>query len=472
MTGSANASLLAPSILVIFGITGDLSKRKLLPSLYHLFKDGLLPKQISIVGTSRQAITVNDFLTQIELCILETDNICDPAVLKLIRQKLTIIKFDPADSHQYDELLDRLNDIEEEQGVCMNRLYYLSIPPNIYSPLVRNLGLHGLNKSCKHGQATTRLLVEKPFGYDLESAQDLIDKTSQYFNENQIFRIDHYLAKETVQNILAFRKHNPLFTSLWNRHHIKMISIKAYEKIGIEGRVAFYEQVGALRDIVQSHLLQLLALTTMELPEDITDASAIHAKKLALLRAVQPLTPDQVKKQVFRAQYVNYRKEVSNPSSQTETFVGLNLRINNERWKGVPIHIATGKALAEKQTIIQLIISDESRYSSTNELTFQLQPNEGISLALRVKTPSFAHALETARMDFSYQNTFGNRHHPDAYERVIVDVLRGDHILFTTSEEVLASWTIIEPILDEWARNKHHLPLYPMGATESQLLMT
>ena len=458
---------LEPTILVIFGITGDLASRKVLPAIYHLFKDDLLHKKTLVVGTSRREMSVDDLLKRVELCVLENDNICDPGVLGKIRERLTMVQLDPVNGKDYDALHATLQKLEDGQGICMNRLFYLSIPPGVYPALVKHLGEHSLNGSCKHNVAQARLLVEKPFGYDYESAQQLIQNTSRSFSEEQIFRIDHYLAKETVQNILAFRKHNPIFSSLWTAQHIKRVDVVAFEKIGIEGRKEFYEQVGALRDLVQSHLLQLLALTAMDIPADITSSKQIHKSKQAVLEDIVPVPADKVAERTLRAQYKTYRREVNNPESLTETFAALKLFIDRPAWKDVVFNLATGKALAEKRTAITITFGNEEH---ANRLTFRLQPNEGIDIELLVKKPGFAHELQTANMDFRYADTFAGSSHPDAYERVLVDAIRGDHTLFATADEVLASWRILQPLLGEWGKTGNDVRFYKNGTHPEALL--
>ncbi|MGH7241774.1 MAG: glucose-6-phosphate dehydrogenase, partial [Candidatus Saccharimonadales bacterium] len=283
---------LEPSIIVIFGVTGDLSKRYLLPALYHLFKDQQLNPDTIILGLTRQSLDADELFKHVELCINEADNVCDPAALQVMRAKTQLLQFDPADSAAYPQLLERLNHIEEEVGMCMNRLYYLSIPPKLFTDVVANIGAAGLNMSCQHGHAKTRLLVEKPFGHDVASAEALVSETNEVFDEAQVFRIDHYLAKETVQNILSFRRHNPVFASIWNSAHITSIDITASEKISIEGRKNFYEGVGALRDLIQSHLLQLAAITTMDLPLEF-DGDHIHLARQALLESIAQADPSK-----------------------------------------------------------------------------------------------------------------------------------------------------------------------------------
>jgi glucose-6-phosphate 1-dehydrogenase len=454
---------IAPLILVIFGITGDLAKRKVLPALYHLLKENLLPEEFVLIGTSRREISNDDLLKEVELCVLEADNTCDPEVIDRFKMRLRMLKLDPVNGEDYVNLRTTIDEIEAQHSQSMNRLFYLSIPPQVYGPIVRQLGEYGLNHGSEQYQGEARLLVEKPFGYDLTSAQELIEATAKQFSEEQIFRIDHYLAKESAQNILTFREQNPLFSSVWDNHHIKNISVVAAEKIGIEGRADFYEQVGALRDLIQSHLLQLLALTTMELPSDVSDANAIHTAKQALLNAVLPPAADQMIDKVIRGQYEGYKDEVKNPDSTTETYASLQLTINTPRWEGVPITLTTGKSLAAKKTEITVCIGTDDD-ESPNKLTFRVQPNEGINVELLVKQPGFEQALQPAQMEFSYQATFDEHDHPDAYERVLIDAARGDHALFATSEEVLASWRILEPILQHWQRSSDDLKTYSVGS--------
>ncbi len=460
---------LEPTIFVIFGITGDLAKRKLLPALYRLVAQGLLHEQTVIVGVTRKAMTLDEFLVG----YLPPDgNGADSAVLDRLRRMIRLERMDVTDGAAYDALLERLNALEGEYGVCMNRLYYLSIPPQVALPIVRLLGSHGHNRSCQHGTAATRLLLEKPFGFDLASAQELVVETSGYFDETQLFRIDHYLAKETVQNILAFRFNNPIFEPIWNARHIERIEIVAAERIGIEGRGHFYEMTGALRDLIQSHLLQVLALVTMEQPVSIASAD-IHAQKLRLLNAIATIEPDQVATQTVRGQYDGYRDEADAPRSRTETFAAVRLSVANQRWSGIPVVVRTGKALAAKTTHVHVVFRPTESQPHHNVLTFRLQPNEGIELDLRVKKPGFDNALESAGMEFSYGRSFNGQPQPDAYERVLVDAVRGDHTLFTTGDEVLESWRILDHVLAEWAKTDDGLHGYApgsMGPAEAERL--
>jgi glucose-6-phosphate 1-dehydrogenase len=453
---------LEPAIFVIFGITGDLAQKRLLPALYHLLKDNLLHEHTEIVGISRKEITPEKLLAGVELCVLEEDNVCDPATLERFRKALRMVQLDPVKKEDYDMLLTTLNGIETAHGMCMNRLYYLAIPPQVYEPVIQNLGVCGLQKGCQHHRAVSRLLVEKPFGYDLTSAEDLIKNTGRYFHEDQVFRIDHYLAKETVQNILFFRKHNPVFASLWDHEHISAIDIEMLERLDVKGRGEFYDNVGALRDVVQNHLMQLLALVTLELPAESADSLTLHKAKQVLLNAVQPI--DMRKHAALRAQYVGYREAVGNLHSTTETYVRVRLDIANNRWQGVPITITAGKAMETKRTAITVTFVSADMPRMRNKLTFRLQPNEGIDIELTAKRPGYENKTEIVQMDFSYRGVLGNAEHPDAYERVLVDAVRGDHSLFATSQEILAAWRVLQPALDSWQQSSEDLLTYELGS--------
>ena len=458
---------LSPTIVVIFGITGDLSQRYLLPALYHLIKDDLLNPDTEIIGISRKDMSADELLDKVELCVNEIDKVCDPVALKNMHDRTRMFQMDLTDETAYTRLHQTLDDIETDKGMCMNRLYYLSIPPQVYSPIISLMGKSGLNASCQHGKAMTRLLVEKPFGYDLTSAESLIKQTATVFGEEQVFRIDHYLAKETVQNILTFRFENPIFESLWNAEHVQSIEISASEQIGIEGRAQFYEPVGALRDFIQSHLLQILAIVTMDQPK-VLDSQHIHARRQALLSEVSAVPADQVTKQAVRGQYEGYREEVNNADSTTETFAGIRTTIDSDRWRDVPITIWTGKALDDKKT--EIAITFHGHGEQPNTLRFRIQPNEGIELDLLAKTPGFDSELQTAVMDFSYKQNFASSEHPTAYERVLVDAVRGDHTLFATSEEVLSAWRVVQHVLDEWAKDLVPPPSYAKGTSGAELL--
>ncbi|MEO8863095.1 MAG: glucose-6-phosphate dehydrogenase [Candidatus Saccharimonadales bacterium] len=456
--------LLQPAILVIFGMTGDLAKRKLLPSLYQLADSHMLPESFKIVGISRRDTKVDDIIDLIKSSLSKAD-LKKPSheeTIKWLRESLTIVHMDMTQPDDYSVLKQKLDAIEDSVGVCLNRLFYLAIPSTLFRGVIRRLGSEDLNHGCQHGVAESRVLIEKPFGYDLVSAEELIHTLAESFDIEQIYRIDHYLAKDTAQNILTFRFENPLLTSTWDNKHISHIIISATESIDIEGRATFYDQIGALRDLVQSHLLQILALVTMEKPIDST-AERIHESKVNLLNQVLPPKADRMAVDAIRGQYENYQSEVSNPKSQTETYAAIKLYIDNDRWEGVPIYIRTGKSLKEKVTEVTMVFYDTDPPDCENRLTIRIQPNEGIALSLRIKKPGFEDKIENINLDFYYKSLSETTHH-EAYERVLVDAIRGDKTLFATSHEVLASWRIIEPILQAWGQDQSPLYKYKAGS--------
>lgn len=455
---------LEPTILVIFGITGDLSKRYLLPSLYHLIKEDLLHEETEIIGVTRGNMQLDELLSTVELCVSEVDGICDPVAIKKLYARLTLRHMDLTDPAEYDKLLQDLNALEDKRNEHMNRLYYLSVPPTVGQPIITFLGQRGLNASCQHGTASTRLLVEKPFGYDLDSARELIKTTSEQFSEEQVFRIDHYLAKETVQNILAFRFNNPIFEPLWDARHIDYIEVLANEKLGIEGRINFYEQTGALRDLIQSHLLQILALVTMDQPTELT-SDLVHTNKLTLMKQFMAIPIEKVPDNTVRGQYEGYKAEVNNPESITETYAAIKLGIDTERWRGVPLIVKSGKALSEKLSEVNVVFKPTTENPHHNVLTFRIQPNEGIELSLRVKKPGFDDEIQPVEMDFDYNNAFKKDFTPSAYERVLVDAVRGDHTLFATAGEILESWRAVDSVMQVWSKTAEGLEEYKKGST-------
>jgi glucose-6-phosphate 1-dehydrogenase len=456
---------LASGVLVIFGITGDLARKKLLPALYHLVGDGLLPDQFEIIGVTRRGIAVADLIATVKDEVCRVDGQCDEPALARLQAMLSITKMDMAATADFHELKSTLDRLEDERGTCLNRLFYLSIPPNTYGPVIDQLGESGLGSGCQHGTADSRIMVEKPFGYDLASAEELIERIKHSFSERQIYRIDHYLAKETAQNILTFRLSNPIFADIWDGQHISQIVITAAESIGIEGRANFYEPTGALRDLIQSHLLQVLTLVTMELPETLS-AEQVHARKLQLLHAITPLRPNEVAGRTVRGQYEGYRDEVANPDSVTETFARVTLDIQTERWRGVLVVLQTGKRLDRKNSSITLTFGNDD---SANTLTFRLQPDEGIGISLLAKKPGFKTETERVEMTFDYHHAFGSGTHPDAYERVLVDGIHGDQTLFPTSDEVLAAWRVVEAVVHEWAKDDAGLKTYAAGTAPDDL---
>lgn len=454
---------LPPTVLTIFGISGNLAQIKLLPALYHLMKKELLPANFKVVGVFREtSIDLDRLMQQVEINLLRKHQDADKTTLDRLRATIIPIVMDSTLSEDQTRLKSLLDQLDTEQGSPYQRLYYLAIPPAVFPNVIHALRDAGLNQETR-GSAS-RILVEKPFGINLESAKQLVEIMSSAFSEQQIYRIDHYLAKENAQNILTFRFNNPFVEDIWGRQYIDHIQITAIESIGIDNRSNFYEGMGALRDVVQSHLLQLMSLVMMEAP--LTMASeTIHAEKLALLNAISPILPNHVDELAVRGQYDGYRQEAKNDTSNVETYAALSLEVNNSRWGGVPVLIRTGKALSETRTEISLVFRDRSRRNvPPNILTIRIQPNEGISIRLTAKKPGFDNALQPVDMSFNYQDSFDGEN-PDAYERVLIDTIVGDQSLFASSEEVLRCWEILEPVIQNWQASQSQPEVYAKGST-------
>ena len=445
-----------PAILVIFGVTGDLSRKKLLPSLYQLFKGDLLPNETSILGLTRQDLKADQIIKDVELCINEEDGVCDPKALNKIREKIEILQIDISKLGEFKKLKTALDAADKKAGKELNRLFYMSVPPKVTENIAEELGRHGLNGT------KSRLLIEKPFGYDYKSAKKLIKTVSKYFDENQIFRIDHYLAKETVQNILVFRKNN-IFEKIWDGKNISQIRITAFEKLDIEGRKVFYEETGALRDLIQSHLLMLLAISIQQIPDDLSSAS-LHKAKSKALGSINPVHQSELITNTVRAQYIGYKNEVENQDSNIETFAAIKLRASSKRWHNTDFVLQTGKSLDEKLTEIEIVFRPNNENEIPNKLTFRIQPQEDIKLKLFVKQPGFEEEIKSASLILNYKTENIDVQHPDAYERVIMDAFKGDRSLFSTSEEILASWKIVDPIIKNWTSNSNNLEFYKKGS--------
>lgn len=432
-----------PTILVIVGISGDLSKRYLLPAIKQISKAGALPEAFRIVGVSRRDLTLDDVVAgdrefwekHIELHQMDLDNAAD-----------------------YHTLAAQLEGVERSLGGQAQRLFYLSVPPEAVANVVTKLGESGLSKA-----QNTKLLLEKPFGTNLASAQTLVDHIMKYFNEDQVYRIDHYLAKEMVQSIVVFRNSNPLFAHTWNKDFIAHIEVTMAEEIGIENRVDHYEQTGALRDVVQSHLLQLAALTLMSLPDE-GASRGIQAHRLKALKAIKPIDTSKA----VRGQYQGYKEEVNNPNSTVETFTSLVLESSDPLWEGVPVTVSAGKALNRRYTEIRLTYHAKN-LEQPNYLALRIQPNEGVEVCVWLKKPGFGMEKEMRSLDFGYKQDEANML-PDAYERVFVDAIRSDHSLFTTSDEVLASWKILEPLQEAWQTGGTDLQVYKKGSAVADIV--
>jgi glucose-6-phosphate 1-dehydrogenase len=444
----------APTILVIVGITGDLARHTLLPAIERLAAREQLPPHFRIVGVSRQDVSAKDIIAQLPKQTHKNYAFLQKH-LEMFRMNLDL----PAD---YDRLRARLDVIQHTFGKSTQRLFYLSVPAQISLPIIRCLGESGMAK-----QDGTKLLPEKPFGTDLTSAEELITQINQHFDEAQVYRIDHYLAKAMAQNLLVFRRGNSLFKRTWNKDFIERIEITASEKKGIEQRVTFYEQTGALRDVVQSHLLQLAALTLMELPGEQAWEEVPRRRQRALDMLVPP-SRETLDERLVRGQYQGYQQEVSNPDSSVETFVSLTLESADPRWQGVPIVLTTGKNLDRKYTEVRIHYRQEDA-SEANQLVLRIQPKEGIELALWSKQPGYGRELEPVRLDFDYGSA--DEQLPEAYEQVFLDAIHSNHTLFTSYEEVLSSWRLLQPILDTWSVcDNSDLVMYKPGTSITELL--
>lgn len=419
--------------LLIFGITGDLSQRKLLPALTKLVQVDEF-EGLEIIGASRREVSVDEVLGE----------------AGALSGHLSMFTMDLAVASDYMRLEEYLSLSEDEQ-----LLVYLAVPPSASAQIVDFLGEAGINTP------NVKVLFEKPFGVDLVSAKEFIERTARYFKEEQLYRIDHYLAKEMAQNMVAFRGGNALFGSIWNNNFIESIEIVASEAIGIEGRGQFYEQTGALRDVVQGHLLQLLALTLMDTPPGF-DWSELPELRLRALEQIEMADPERS----FRAQYEGYQEEVGNIGSTTETFVRLELSSNQPRWIDVPIRLVAGKALSKKTTEIRIHLK-KLHEAQSNTIVFRIQPNEGIDIELFTKRPGYDRTFETRHLDLTFpeDTTF-----PDAYEQVLVDAIRSEKSLFTSSEEVVRSWEILEPVQRAWGMSEVALAQYPVGSSDEAVL--
>lgn len=459
-----------PCNIVIFGATGDLTQRKILPTLAHLFHDHPLPHPFCIVAFARRPLDDNQWrdmaLNSINQFMPEDDKL-DQEAQQTFAQHLFYCQANFDDPEGYTKLSELLDKLDREQGTSGNRLFYMATPPELDSEVIKHLGKSGLSHPVNE-DSWTRIIIEKPFGHDLASAQQLNQDLGSVFRENQIYRIDHYMGKETVQNILAFRFANGIFEPLWNQKYIDNVQIVVAESLGIGTRAEFYESEGAIRDIVQNHIMQILCLVGMEAPVAF-DADAIRDEKVKLLRSIPPLKPEQVKAQVVRGQYtagmsegqhvVGYKEEKGVKSdSTTETFVALKLFIENWRWADVPFYIRTGKRLPKRDTEVtvqfkrvphMLYKPEDTKGLVPNRITLGIQPEECITLKFGAKVPGASRHLESVDMNFNYTSAFGIES-PDAYERLIADCMLGDSTLFIRRDEIETSWRIIDSITSAW----------------------
>jgi glucose-6-phosphate 1-dehydrogenase len=457
-----------PSILVLFGATGDLAHRKVMPALYHLWRTNLLPHEFVLLAIGRREYDDDSFRAEIRASLEQFSRVLplDEAAWTSFSGHIRYHRLDFDDADGFDHLATRLDELDAECGTRGNHAFYLATQPSQFADIVAQLGRVGLDHE-KHDGGWRRVVIEKPFGHDLDSAKKLNREVGKVFRESQVYRIDHYLGKETVRNLLVFRFGNGIFEPLWNRRYVDHVQITVAESIGIESRGAFYEETGASRDVLQNHLLQLVSLVAMEPPATF-EADALRDEKVKVLRAIgtHPADPET---QVVRGQYgpgwvaatavPGYRQEPDvDPASETETFIATRLTIDDWRWSGVPFYVRTGKRLPKRATEIAIqfrevphhLFRDAAVDPDPNLLAIRIQPDEGIMLRFGAKVPGLGMAIRPVTMDFTYGSAF-SVDSPDAYETLILDALQGDASLFTRADEVEEAWGIVDPLIDAWA---------------------
>lgn len=463
----------APHIIVIFGASGDLTKRKLIPAVYNLHQQDLLGHPFAILGVSRTEMSDTDFREKMKE-FLPTDKPTNDFVSHLHYEAIQT-----TDKSDYVKLKNRIDKLKSELGAPGNIVFYLSTPPSLYSIIPEYLASVGLNNEA---DGFKRLIIEKPFGNDLESAKRLNKELLQFFKETQLYRIDHYLGKETVQNLMVLRFSNSLWEPLWNHKYIDHVQITSAEKLGVEKRGGYYDSSGALRDMLQNHLLQLVGLVAME-PPTVIDANSIRNEMLKVFQSIRPLDKNNLAESVMRGQYTashiggeainGYREEEGvKPDSRTETFVAMKLHIDNWRWSGIPFYIRTGKKLPTRATEIvinfrptphHLFDTLANNLSKPNQLIIRIQPDEGILLKMGLKEPGAGFNVQSVNMRFHYSD-LSNAYVASAYERLLLDCIQGDATLYARGDNVEKAWEIVQPVIDEWENNPE-FPLlgYPAG---------
>ncbi len=469
-----------PCAIVIFGANGDLAQRKLLPALYRLAYERRFPPGVAILGNSRTAMTDDQFRAKMRDAVEKflEDSPFDADLWDSFVQGLFYVAGDIADPAMYVTIRERLGQIATERQTGGNVLYYLSTQPSHYIPVIENLGAAGLHENA----GWTRIVIEKPFGHDLASANVLHDSVKAVFPEAAVYRIDHYLGKETVQNILAFRFGNGIFEPLWDRRYVNHVQITAAESIGVGSRGGYYQEAGALRDMIQNHLLQVMATVAME-PPPAFEPDAVRDERAKLLRSIKILKHDEVLRNAVPGQYgparigdedaLGFRQEKGvDPNAQTDTYAAATFFIDNWRWAGVPFYIRTGKRLPKRVTDIAIRFNDaphsvfsEEAFATgrgPNLLILRIQPEEGISLRFRSKQPGAGMRLRPVSMDFNYGSSFGERS-PSAYETLLLDAMAGDSTLYTRQDMVEASWKAVRPIMEVWGNTKFDFPNYAAG---------
>ncbi len=467
------------AIMVIFGGTGDLTHRKLMPALYNLVYDKLLPKNFAVVSVGRKEKTTEQYREEVFKSLNERSrNKIDPEYWDRLKNLIYYIQFDFTEQSGYEKLKDYLHELDEKFQTGGNRIFYLAVAPEYFELVVQGLSEHKLSSCCG---AWTRLVIEKPFGKDLITARKLNDKIIEVFDESSIYRIDHYLGKEMIQNIMVLRFCNTVFESLWSNKYIDNIQISLNEKHGVGTRGGYYEHSGAMRDMVQNHIVQILSLVAMEPPVNLKTES-IRTEKLKVIQAIEDITPEYLRNNVVFGQYgkgvidntpvISYREEDKVPAdSTTETFVALKLHINNFRWAGTPFYLRTGKRMGKTSAEIviqfkslpEILYFKENHVQEPNLLVIRIQPNVGVYFQFNNKDFSSHNAIVSTKMDTSYYNpALGNT--PEAYERLIYDIMRGDNTLFSRWDEVEASWLFADKIIKYRGEQKFDFPNYEAGS--------
>ena len=467
-----------PCTMVIFGASGDLTRRKLVPALYSLTQQSLLPGGFSIVGAARTPMSSEDFRGRMKEAVHEFlgEDQVDGSLWEHCAASMFYTSTDVKDEESFKKLSELLSQMDQERGTSGNRLFYFSTPPSLYAPLIQRLGSVGLNRSS----GWTRVIIEKPFGHDLESMQALNKQVLEVFREDQVYRIDHYLGKETVQNILVLRFANGIFEPLWNRRYVDHIQITAAESLGVEDRGGYYDRAGVLRDMIQNHLFQIFALLAMEPPVSL-EADAVRDEKTKVMQAIRPIESQDIDQFAVRGQYAagavdgqpveGYREEKNvRPDSSTETFAALKLLVDNWRWADVPFYLRSAKCLPKRVTEVAVqfrraphLLFKDSEPLQPNSLTLRIQPDAGITLRFGAKLPGQAIQVRTVNMDFRYGTSFGKKS-PDAYERLLLDAMLGDSTLFGRGDMVEIAWGVLMPVLDAWQKPADHFPNYESGS--------
>ena len=469
-----------PCAVVIFGASGDLTKRKLVPALYRLTQERLLPAEFAIIGFARSPMTHEDFRAKMKDAIVTYSEAkrVDEAVWESFAKGIFYVSGDVNNPESYRQIRELLDQVDRERGTGGNRVFYLSTSPSLYAEAIQQLGAADLAKP--KGKGWTRIIIEKPFGHDLASAKELNAEAAKVFDEEQVYRIDHYLGKETVQNLMVFRFANGIFEPIWNRRYVDHVQITNAETLGVEGRGGYYDTTGVLRDMIQNHVFQVMSLVAMEPPINL-GANAVRDEKIKAMQAVRSIPPDKVNESAVRGQYVagavlgkpvpGYREEKDvAPNSQTDTFAAVKLYFDNWRWADVPFYLRSGKRLPKRVTEIAItfrkaplhLFKSVQQELEPNVLVIRVQPDEGITLRIGAKVPGQATRIRWVNMDFRYGASFGVAS-PEAYERLLLDCILGDSTLYARRDMTERGWEIVMPILDAWANSKEEIPKYEAG---------